>query len=185
MGCDIHMFVEYANKQRLKEQREENKSEWWNCFGGRLNPCRNYTMFGLLSKGVRSNFEEGFEPKGKLSRDNMSWEANDHAMYYISETEEEGSVTIETALRYQKYGAKLYKNQDGEYTWVDNPDWHSHSWLSVEEYEKALDIYKKNIDDYSDEIVGIPLEWRTILTLMKELEDGGENEVRIVFWFDN
>jgi hypothetical protein len=187
MGCDIHMFVEYANKKRLKEQREENKPEWWMCFGGKMNPGRNYTMFGLLCRGVRSNFEMGFPKKERLGIDEMSYETKSEMFQYISETPDfEGStVNIETALRYQKYGSKLYKDSNGEYTWVDNPDWHSHSWLSLDEFETALDLYKKIDDPYLGVDSDVPLEWRAILSAMKVLEDDGDNEVRVVFWFDN
>jgi hypothetical protein len=42
MGCDIHAYV---------ESKKPDSKTWWG-FGGRINPGRNYRMFGKLA-GVR------------------------------------------------------------------------------------------------------------------------------------
>ena len=42
MGCDIHCYIEYKKKN----------DDHWRSFGGRINPGRNYTLFGVMA-GVR------------------------------------------------------------------------------------------------------------------------------------
>lgn len=172
MGCDIHMFVEYKRKD----------SDYWQSLGGRINPGRNYFMFGILSKGVRSMPSFSFEPKG--IPENMSYSANEREYILISEDREidgESWCSLEDAKRWERNGSKiLYHN--GKPWKVEHPDWHSHSWLTIEEYKKALDFYKeecvKENYDFKEP------EYSAILAAMQELESHGL-DVRIVFWFDN
>jgi hypothetical protein len=46
MGCEIHLFIEHKKK---------NQKNWW-CFGGMINPGRDYEIFDNLC-GVRGNGE--------------------------------------------------------------------------------------------------------------------------------
>lgn len=52
-------------------------------------------------------------------------------------------------------------------------DWHSHSWLTADEFEEALTRASKQWE--------VPKEYRAALATMRELG----STARIVFWFDN
>lgn len=170
MGCDIHMYIEYADKKR------ENK--YWMDFGGRINPGRNYTMFGILA-GVRSDEKFSFEPKGVPEV--MSYAAaHDNQLYITDDGKGERECTKEQAKRWTQSGSSQYvKAANGENLWVTHPDWHSHSWLSTEEYKKALEFYFTEYNRWSNEP-----EYQAVLSCLETFEKLGF-EARIVFWFDN
>lgn len=168
MGCDIHMYVEYKSKNRYN----------WVGFGSRINPGRNYFMFGLLSKGVRSDNEKGIEAKGLP--DGMSYKSSDDAFIYINDNyaaDDDNYCTLESANRWAEYGCKIIFRDDKPFK-VENPDWHSHSWLTTQEFEKQLEIYNSEPGYYPEP------EYMAVLASMKELEKY-ECDSRIVFWFDN
>lgn len=171
MGCDIHMYVEY--------KRKDDKRNNWSNFGSRINPGRNYFMFGLLSKGVRSDNEDGVEPKGLP--DNLGWRTSDDMYLYIDDkySEEDDYVSMAQALKWEtNYGCIIINDPQGNPYKVENPDWHSKSWLTTNEFEKQLEIYNNEPGDYREP------EYMAILAAMKELENHN-NECRVVFWFDN
>lgn len=168
MGCDIHMYVEYKRKK-------EQESHYYN-YGGRINPGRNYYLFGLLSKGVRTNLDNGIPPKGLP--ENISYSATHDYWIHVndkySEEGHEGYCTSEQAEKWQTYGSVYDKNSKR----VSNPDWHSHSWLTAEELEQQIEVYKKETE------YGVGVEYMALLASMKEIENH-DYECRVVFWFDN
>lgn len=173
MGCDIHMYVEY------KRKNEENSN--WRDFGKRINPGRNYVMFGLLSKGVRSNLQTGIEAKG-LPED-LGYFSNIDSYIFINDKYAETDddyTTLETAERWSKSGNKIIKDEEGKPIKVEHPDWHSHSWLTTAEFKKQLEVYYNNPDwlKYPEP------QYNALLASMIELEKF-DLECRIVFWFDN
>ncbi|MCT3693488.1 hypothetical protein HZQ67_13835 [Elizabethkingia anophelis] len=162
------MYIEY---------KSENRDDW-NYFGSKINPGRNYFMFGLLSKGVRSQNEKGIEPKGLP--DNMSYKSSNNAYIYINDDYDENDdeyCSIEIAKRWAEYGCKIIFRDEKPFK-VEHPDWHSHSWLTTQEFEKQLEIYNSEPGYYPEP------EYMAVLASMKELEKY-DNECRIVFWFDN
>jgi len=56
---------------------------------------------------------------------------------------------------------------------------HSHSWLTLEEFESVLTSYQ--LEGYEFEL---DVEWRAMLAAMRTLQDGGHT-VRLIFWFDS
>lgn len=171
MGCDIHMYVEY--------KRKDNEKDYWMNFGERINPGRNYFMFGILSNGVRSNPEFSFDPKGMPEYDSLGYSSRSDALIYITDEEDdnENHTTLKQALKWQEYGHKIINGRDGKPTWIEHPDWHSHSWLTTEEFEKAMDYYRSQ-STYQQP------EYEAVLSAMKKFEELGFDS-RIVFWFDN
>lgn len=188
MGADIHMFVAYRNKKRAQELEKTGQDPYWFSFGDRMNPGRNYTLFGVLA-GVRGSYPDSFEPKGRLSKKEMSWEGQHEDWLYISEGVEDhvdGCVKPETAERYRSYGCQFIEGPDGKPSWVQHPDHHSHSWMSPDELEEAFNRYQRHASlEWGETVTGAPLEYRALLAAMRTLEEDGENEVRVVFWFDN
>lgn len=135
MGCDIHVYIEY------KKKTDEN----WKSFGGRINPGRNYKLFELMA-GVRSDECPLFSPRG--IPDQLGYYARQDNTYYITEcidnSDESRYITMEKATRWVDSGySKFINNQEGKPTWVTDPDWHSHSWLNLEEYRQILEVYNK------------------------------------------
>jgi len=170
MGCDAHCYVEYRTK-------EETNREYWSSFGGRINPGRNYWMFGLMAKGTRSEFEEAFEPKGLPEL--LGYQSTYDAYMYIVDDDDEmdepsHQCKRSDAERWAKYGNKI--SEDNRF--IEHPDWHTHSWLSVNEFEEVLNSFNKMKDAYPQP------EYEALLAAMKTLEKYN-NEVRLVFWFDN
>ncbi len=171
MGCDIHMYVEYKRKERSV----------WSSFGGKINPGRNYNMFARMA-GVRGEFEGvSLEPKGMP--EDAGYKANDGNRLYITDTEGEEYVTMETAQKWVDSNSSVFINgSDGKPLWVTHPDWHSHTWLSADEYRDIVRGYHEQVkgaDTYNKES-----EYKAILAAMESLQADGY-EVRVVLWFDN
>lgn len=166
MGCDIHCYVEH----RIKG----NGEMWWS-FGGRINPGRNYQMFGLLA-GVRVNIKPLVKPRG-LPTD-VGYSAQEDNQHYISDEPDENNVTLKQAEDWVRRGISQFVNgSSGQPVWVTDPDWHTHSWLNPTEWEQALTTY--DATNYP-----IQIEYVVLLKILKAFEEAGR-EARIVFWFDN
>lgn len=166
MGCDIHCYAEF----RKKDRRDPN---YWDCFGGHINPGRDYDLFGKLA-GVRSSEPAMFPIRG--IPDHLGyWAASDWFLYIDDKVgDSEGFCTSEAAARYAKHGSKIIE-RDGKPYKVAHPDWHTPSWVSVPEFEEAV---------ASPSRFGRDDNYWALLAALKELVRRG-NEVRLVFWFDN
>lgn len=186
MGADIHMYVEYVlesdierYKKELKEKKENIRKPYIQSFADRLNPGRNYCMFGCLADGVRNDIEGSIEPKGLPPEDELGYMSMcDSRLFITEEGEGEGECTLENAKKWETYGRKIIYRNDVP-TFIENPDWHSHTWLSLKEYKQALELYKKN-----SLFDGVPIEYQAILDLMKSFRRNGAIP-KLVFWFDN
>jgi len=182
MGADIHVYVEYRNKKQSKDLETRGMQPYWYSFGGELNPGRNYTMFAVLA-GVRGDFKDSFDAKGKIPFDLMGSAAKHDLYAFIADgdSENEEYVNREKAKEYEeKFRCSIVND-----TWVEKPYYHSHSWMDVKELKKAFKIYLKYAKEEWGEKAEVPLEWRAILSAMETLEDGKKNEVRMVFHFDS
>jgi hypothetical protein len=207
MGCDIHLYIEYKSKKPRYDGRESN----WASFGDRINPGRNYAMFGLMAN-VRNCYSDGklpvlVEPRGMP--DDATYSTADDNRMYISEDEGENYVTMETAEGWVKSGSSTFiNNNEGKPTWVTQPDWHSHSWLTTSEFENVLNKYlelesgwhKERVDTHNKMVerqniqpdswvyappdMDIEPEYQVVLASLKRFEELGY-DARIVFWFDN
>ncbi len=133
-------------------------------------------MFSILA-GVRSGDDSTtlFTPKG-LPKD-LGWESKGDNRNYISDDDGEGNVSKERAA---KWVAEGYSKIEDEY-WVTNPDWHSHSWLTPDEYQQAVECYQKIAAPHG---YHLDAEYITILDCLRSFEKQGK-EARLVFWFDN
>ena len=169
MGCDIHMYVEYKRKD------EGNYSN----FGGRINPGRNYYLFGLLCQGIRSDLKEGIPERG-LPND-CAWPARSDNQLYVTETDySEGECSRDSAESWVNSGSSKYT--DEEKKWVTHPDWHSHSWITYEEFKDQYALF--NVKKEEEKVFYKEPEYDALLAALKSFHDGGY-DVRIVFWFDN
>lgn len=177
MGCDIHMYIEYKRKEDKK----------FTNFGNCLNPGRNYFLFGLLCKGVRSDLEEGLDPKGLPERDTLGWRTKSDSILRIDDEFAENDytgewTTLEKAKRWEANGAVIFNNANGIPTYVTNPDWHSHTYINTEEFREQLIRYYQN-----PEVIMLGYkepEYEAILAAMNSFQQNGY-DCRIVIWFDN
>lgn len=159
------MYVEYKRKDR----------DYWISFGKRFNPGRNYYIFGLLSQGVRVGLQNGLPSKGLP--DNLGCHSrNDNILMIEDGDNNRNTCTLEQA---KNWGVEI-KYVDGKPTWANHPDWHSHTWLTLQEFENQLLFYK----NHPDVMPGDAIEYFAILSACKEIESAGY-DVRIVLWFDN
>jgi hypothetical protein len=168
-------------------------------------------MFGLMAN-VRNCYSDGklpvlVEPRGMP--EDACYTATDDNRIYISETESEDYVSMETAKRWVNSGSsKFINDNDGNPTWVTQPDWHSHSWLTTSEFENVLNKYlelesgwhKERVDTHNKMVerqniqpdswvyappdMDIEPEYQVVLASLKRFEELGY-DARIVFWFDN
>lgn len=155
MGCDIHCYIEY----------KKPTSPRWRDFGKRINPGRNYAIFEKMA-GVRGSDEPEVHPRG--FPDDCASEASDDYWLYVSDIKKPGNCTRERAESYVACGSR-WRNE--EKAWVSHPDWHSHSWLKPDEFERAIAGFDEP-------------EYQAVLAAMRSFESQGY-ESRLVFWFDN
>lgn len=191
MGCDIHLYIEYKEKDQTR----------WGNFGGYINPGRNYWMFGAMA-GVRATHINGFEPKG-IPNDLGSSSSSDYWKFIIEdESDDSEYASINQAQRWRESGCSRIYEPDKPllHNRVSDPDAHSESWLTSEEYETAIGLYLKAegyqfegkllnspdgiIKHAENDIIKSISEYWAILAAMKCFEAQGF-ETRIVFWFDN
>jgi hypothetical protein len=180
MGCDIHVFIEYSRKPEIEKSTDRR---FWDNFGAHFNPGRDYQMFALLA-GVRGTYDKSREPKGRLEYNELGYRTQDYIYRYIVDEIDEGEtekyVLREKVESWVKYGAVISCDH-----WISDPDLHSHSWMTLKELEEVFEDYLPLSRLEWGAEASISIEWQAIASAMRILEDGGKNDVRIVFCFDN
>jgi hypothetical protein len=182
MGCDIHGHIIYT-------EEFESGGQFTSTFA-KLNLGRNYSLFTALA-GVRSSWGEaqfcgrpiGFPEK-------ISWQLEDDLFLKVTDDESlmrlEGYVSKENAERFASMNRRHFHNgyKDETQKKVLHPDWHSHSYMDIEDLSAALRRYNGLIKSRGYEGGGAPAEMKAILASMRALKAGGV-EPLFVFWFDN
>lgn len=204
MGCDIHCYIEYKKPDR----------DSWSDFGGRINPGRNYWMFGFMA-GVRSEFPH-VEPRG-FPEDSAYTSFDENTICVrdgqVDPTHSEDGEYYYSRAHAEEYVSKGYcqyiPRNGHEKRWVTNCDHHSHSWLNPDEFELCIAGYLKasgfqintprlpapqetqpskklSKEEFDDKAYALSsiTEYWAILAAMRCLEAQG-NQVRLNFWFDN
>jgi hypothetical protein len=180
MGCDIHLFAEH---------RHPNSESWWG-FGGRMNPGRDYGLFGTLA-GVREDGPPVSEPRGFPV--NAGWAAREEYTIYVTETPEEAAEwrgDLERAYPREKVeswvpcGSSVWLEgphpvRNGLVGKISDPDAHTATWLTLPEFRDAI---RRREMKYPSHPVGA--EYRALLAALESLAADG-HEARVVFWFDN
>lgn len=204
MGCDIHCYIEY----RKKDFRAEHPQ--WDDFGGRINPGRNYLLFGFMA-GVRCEAPH-IAPRGMA--EHMGYRSRNDAWLFVVEEKDGDSdnCAAADAERWIKSGSSTLEDAEKPllHNRVSHPDWHSHSWLTADEFELAIAGYLKqsgfqintprlpapsDVGATAIEKTGQPFdeakwalggirEYWAILAALRCFEAQGF-DARLVFWFDN
>lgn len=101
MGCDIHCYREKLIDGAWVSQQPMEPGEVWNdetreyedgpLVAVKTYVPRNYGLFGLLSKGVRTKWDESFEAKGvpddmsaTLQAQDVSWKDDGHSHSWLT-----------------------------------------------------------------------------------------------------
>lgn len=190
MGCDIHAYIEY--------KPHDYPDTPWQFFAA---PCllRDYKMFTRMA-GVRGEQSLAVALPRGLPED---------ASYYVLTENRIGLDADSNLDRVRSWGVKIYVDKEGTPYAADHPDWHSHSWLTLEEFKDAiekayaavceeLEQAKAKAKHLSDsplttaeiEYYKLPerqcyaRNYRATAAAMQSLKDSG-CDVRLVFWFDN
>jgi hypothetical protein len=158
----------------------------WRSFGGRINPGRNYAIFGFLAN-VRGG-DAVVEPRGMPF--DAGWYSSDDNDLYITE-EEDGcaeNCSAAQAASWVASGSSKYIEHNGKKAWVSHPDWHSHSWLTADEFSKAvklgIEAQQESVKERWPDMKIKEPEYEAMIAAMRCFEMLGY-ESRVVFWFDN
>lgn len=160
MGCDIHLYLE------SKHQR------------GWSDLCtppgvRDYEMFELMA-GVRGD-ETLFPPRG-LPKDIGLSTRHESQLFITEDGNGDHQASRENAAKWVSAGSSSYTDKDKKF--ITHPDWHSHSWLTADEFGKVIDEYRKRYGKSPD------LDYVALHHMMVFYGFNGV-ETRLVFWFDN
>jgi hypothetical protein len=198
MGCDIHAFIDYD------EIHQDGISTFhW----GSIKLERNYWLFSLLA-GVRGEREQSLQPKGLPK--SMSWQVRKEVYLQLIDDADVNDYTVEGYIGREHAKKHNWKMID-EYH-CEHPDWHSHSYLNLEELDGIIKNYMElsetlpiflteeqqavNNDVYMRTLPGgtrlfhrtqkvtMPVDFAALRAAMAALKDGGL-EPRFIFFFDN
>ena len=144
--------------------------------GSQFRLGRHYGVFASLA-GVR-NYGDEIKPVSapRGVPENLGYATKEDYLCYVCDDPSEDShqTDREHAERWVASGSSKWADERH----VTDPDAHSASWLTPDEFEAAIncEIEGKLISDTED--------YQAVLAAMRSLESTG-HEVRTVFWFDN
>lgn len=99
----------------------------------------------------------------------------------LAAQDHEGCTSLATATQWVKtLGCEIVYDVAKKPWRVTHPDWHTPSWLTLSELGEALAKIKQELSDSAD-----ICQYDAALAALRALEHGGQNEARLVFWFDN
>jgi hypothetical protein len=172
MGCDIHAYIEHV----LVGDDEGSKGFDGYVFSltGKFSLPRDYLMFSLMA-GVRAYGDEKplFEPRGLPKK--LGHKAEDD--YYLRVDDEQAKLDVEGVCSRDKadYWIKSGFSQALDDGRVTDPDYHTPSWLTTDEFAKCVKKGGRGLDS----------QYQAALASMQAVEADGLHKARIVFWFDN
>lgn len=166
MGCDIHLFIEYRNSKKARR--------WESLSFREMDLHRNYRTFAAMA-GVmlRDDSNVDFQPPRGLPKGCSNWVRGRNELLVVDRNIHIGGGEVSRADAEAWINRGLSKCTNADRAYITHPDWHSHSWLSPDEYQRALEAAENPLPDY-----------RAVLAALRSLEQSG-CEARVVFWFDN
>jgi len=136
MGCDIHAYVDF------KSFKKDN-CDWYIKNLAQIRLGRDYLLFSYLADVRNYNNITPISPPKDIPKNNSYIVEHDYTLFVLDDAEtinESGYCSKKQAEEYVKYGSKWYDENR-----VTHPDWHSVSWLTVEELKKVQQEYSKNM----------------------------------------
>lgn len=171
MGCDIHMYLECESLPAS----ERTGSAHYGCMIQNAGN-RDYSLFGWLA-GVRCEPPTVLFPPRGLP-DALSYDVEAAVFLLVDDNHSHLDGYCSTTQAAQWGGVVETDPNTGLPARVLAPDWHSYSWLTIEEYRTVLAAYTL--------AEGGPPgpEYTAVLAAGEALEARGY-PARVVFWFDN
>lgn len=199
MGCDIHGYIETVKYPNTSPDLWDSVVDISNIVG------RNYSMFGFLF-GQRNN--DNFNPviksprglptykypeESQTMKESNQWSSDGHSHTWITWKE----------IKNAKWDQKVTSSYITQYKELENGTLQEVSSFmgssgitdeDIEQMAKGLSVRKKYFDDTEyifkhaettpkEHISG---DWQTIFDIMERLaKQVGEDNVRLVVWFDN
>jgi len=177
MGCDIHLHVEYKNKN----QKSWDKSWQTLAFDG-LYISRDYALFTLMAD-VRNYDDVTPVAYAQGVPTDMHWGTKGKYVLHVDSknSNREGSCSLEFAEKWINTGQSHVVNKEcvktdeevKEGDFISSPDWHSASYMDIKEVRAV----NKRLPYCNP-------SFKAVIGAMGALERSGY-ETRIVFWFDN
>lgn len=136
MGCDIHLYREkHVDGKWLaadKWSKDEDGDYLRVDYDDQYFTDRNYQLFGLLAKGVRSEHEFSFEPRGipfdaceEIQNSSVDWGCDGHTHSYLFLHELKAVLAFTKSQKIQVSGMKDASELEklNESVASGNPDW--------------------------------------------------------------
>jgi hypothetical protein len=180
MGSDIHIFAEYRGA----------RSPYNALADGEFSVGRDYEMFAALA-GVRAqpDWSPLVGPRG------LPVDVSQAAIsrYFLPVVGKETAVAWGIGEHCEPAEAERFIASGKSVWWaapmtspllpstnghISNPDWHSASWLTLEEVDRALEYAGHPLE-------ACPDEFQLLLVYLRAVAQRFGTETRIVFWFDN
>jgi hypothetical protein len=159
--------------ERVAHQDALDQPDSW-FFAAKFYTCRDYRMFGILA-GIRSSEINMLKPRGLPAK--ISWEVRDEVYLRVVDEDDEllnGEIRREDADR---HGLSII-NTGLDIPYVLNTEYHTHSWINLNELNTAIAMYTMHFGSPPDP------DWAAIAAYMEAI-DGGGYDTRIVFFFDS
>lgn len=189
MGTDIHAFVEIDYSRDSEPFGENAAIRPFN--GGEFFLWRNYDLFNALGDGRNYRFSEDeiekhsrYPPRGLPSQ--CSYAVYNRYFHLVDDGSYDSRlepslprISKEKADEWLRDGLSTLGPPNAKLQRVSNPDWHSPSWLTLDEIYRSLAHFGLNIND-------VKPDFRIVVQTMKLFEEElGPGRTRLVFWFDN
>lgn len=193
MGCDIHLYKEkqvsgqWITANIWEKNDDENGDIYFDVSRKDRFTDRNYKLFGLLSKGVRSEYPFSFESRGlpfdvcnEVTTKAECWGVDGHSHSYLYLHELKGMREFLKTATITISGMMDRDRLENLQETIDSgkPDWDLIypycQWVGLGSYTDF------SIDVPATFIMGDCLD--SIIDSFNDIE--GDNH-RIVFWFDN
>lgn len=200
MGTDIHAYLEIEKTNVDYYRGEESKFHDLFC---EISFTRDYLLFDLLA-GVRGQISDAvFEPRGFPSKASFQV-VNEYSYRVVHHSDPQ-----KDEMPFEEASSKVSR---GWCHWVgtshqriSNPDWHTPSYLYVDELRKVKDVYKEkklqefeavakflfamskevNVKELLSAEDDYMFELDAVIAMMETLEKNKTVKCRLVFWFDN
>lgn len=191
MGCDIHAYVEEVWEYNERDSKAYKSASHIASFH-HMN--RYYGLFACMA-GVRNYWDlyPVVAPRGLPNDPGISYRVRKESNFRVNDERNNAGcddyVSRADAERWTESGwSKWYDDRQDE---VTHPDWHTYSWLTTDEFAKAIEQFEALLNNEHEEdnipggITQAPADYRGCLALMREIDKQENSTARLVFWFDN
>ena len=155
MGCDIHAYIEmYSKRDSLS-----STGCWVHCFAENVGIGRDYRLFGLLAN-VRSPSPFNLSAKGIPNTPQLSFTCASNYYLTVCDGERTKGVCYDFGRCVSREEAeRLIQNKQSFYiddkkTCIQNPDWHSATYLSLSEMMQVRKNYLIDAIEYESQLSG-------------------------------